>query len=105
MKPRILIADDHPVVLEGMKAFLQSLGFTGILTAGNGIEAYNMILSGLPEISIIDLDIPGMSGLEVAGSVLKKIPGARIIIFTIHKEISVLKRCRELGVKGYLIKD
>ena len=62
---KILIADDHPVVLLGTSTFLQQRGYQVISSFANGLEAYNQIVAKQPDIAILDLSMPGMSGMEI----------------------------------------
>lgn len=101
----ILIADDHPIVLQGMLSLLKEKGFHQIASFQNGIEAYNYIIVNNPAVCILDMKMPGMTGLEIAEKVLKKNSNAKIVLLTMYKELSLVKKCRSIGIKGYLIKE
>lgn len=102
---RILIADDHPVVLFGTRTYLQQRGYNVISTCSNGLEAYNQIIAKQPDIALLDMSMPGLNGLEIVEKVQQaKIP-VKTILLTMHNEASLFNRAKELGVKGYLLKD
>lgn len=104
MKPSIVIADDHPILLTGTKAFLESKRFKILGTALDGNEAYNSIIKHEPDIAIIDFDMPKLNGLEVAKECQKNSVSTKIIILTLFKEEAILK---EVGktIQGYLLKE
>ena len=101
----LLLADDHPVVLFGTKTFLEQKGFHIVSTCTNGVEAYNQIIARRPDIALLDMSMPGMNGIEVIERVQQQPYPTKIVLLTMHNEISIFNRARELGVKGYLLKD
>ena len=104
MKPTLILADDHPLLMEGAKQYLEKLGYRILATAANGNDAYNVILKYSPDIAILDMDMPIMSGMEVAKQIkLNKLP-TKIVILTLYKQEAILK---EVGhkIEGYVTKD
>jgi DNA-binding NarL/FixJ family response regulator len=101
----ILIADDHPFTLKGTKVFVESLGYTVSNICSNGITAFNLILSHQPSIAILDINMPGMDGLDVLEKVHKNKLRTKVILLTIHREMSIYKKANELGVYGYILKN
>lgn len=103
----VLIADDHPVVLFGTKTFLTQLGYNVISTCSNGLEAYNQIVTRQPDIALLDMNMPGLSGLEILEKIQhqKMDTPVKTILLTMHNELSFFNRARDLEVKGYLLKD
>lgn len=101
----ILIADDHPILSLGTKTFLEQKGYSIAGVCNNGVEAYNQILGKQPGIALLDISMPGMNAIEI----LEKLQGKRIqtsiILLTMHNELSIFNRAKELGVKGYLLKE
>lgn len=101
----ILISDDHPFTLMGTKSYVQALGHHICELCTNGINAYNMILKHQPDIALLDMSMPGMNGLEI----LEKLQGSalrtKVILLTMHKEMSVFNRAKELNVKDYVLKE
>ena len=102
---KILIADDHPLTLQGTKSFVQSFGYTVIDTCSNGIAALNLINLHVPDIAILDIDMPGMDGLDVAEKILLSKLKTKIVLLTMHKEMTVYERAKEIGVFGYVLKE
>lgn len=101
----ILIADDHPVVLFGTRTYLQQRGYHVVSACSNGLEAYNQILARQPDIALLDMSMPGMNGLEIVEKVAHARVAVKTILLTMHNELSLFNRARELGVRGYLLKD
>ena len=101
----ILLSDDHPFTLMGTKAYVQSLGHHICDMCSNGISAYNMILKYKPDIALLDMSMPGMNGLEVLEKLQTARLDTRVILLTMHNEVSIFNRARELHVKGYVLKE
>lgn len=101
----VLISDDHPFTLMGTKAYVQSLGHQICDMCSNGISAYNMILKYKPDIALLDMSMPGMNGLEVLEKLQTARLDTRVILLTMHNEVSIFNRARELNVKGYVLKE
>ena len=102
---KILIADDHPLTLQGTKSFVQSFGYNVIDTCSNGIAALNLINLRLPDIAILDIDMPGMDGLDVAEKIMVSKLKTKVILLTMHKETTVYEKAKEIGVFGYVLKE
>jgi DNA-binding NarL/FixJ family response regulator len=101
----ILLADDHPMILQGTKGFLESLGYTVSDLCSSGRVALHLIEYRKPDVAILDINMPEMSGLEVAKHVqLRQLP-CKIVLLTMHNERSIHKKALEYGVYGYLLKD
>ena len=103
--PSILIADDHPFSLMGTKAFVESLGYQVTNSCSNGITALNLIKIHLPDIAILDVNMPGLSGLEVLKQIATLRLQTRVILLTMHREKSVFEKASQYGVHGYLLKE
>lgn len=100
---KILLADDHPLVLKGLQSEFIEHGFANIITATNGAEALRYITDEQPDIAFLDVDMPYLNGLEVAERA-KDYP-TKIIILTQHKEEGFLLKIKSIGAKGYLLKE
>jgi len=101
----ILIADDHTLTLLGTKSFVESLGYRVGSVCSNGITAYNEICSKNFTISLLDINMPGMDGLEILEKIYTNKIRTKVILLTMHREISIYKKANELGVFGYLLKN
>lgn len=103
---KVVIADDHPVLLTGLKGIINAVeGFRVIDAVNDGISAYSSIVKLQPNIAILDLDMPKLSGLEVAQRIKREYPEIAISILTLHKEESFLSRAIDMGVEGFMLKD
>ncbi len=102
---RILIADDHPFTLMGTKGFVESLGYKVEDICSNGITAYNLINTHQPNIAILDINMPGLDGLEVLEKVYRQKLKTKVILLTMHKEMTVFKKANQFGVSGYILKE
>ncbi|MDO5656567.1 MAG: response regulator transcription factor [Flavobacteriaceae bacterium] len=101
---KILLADDHPLLLEGTKHFLLSKGYTIVGTAFNGNEAYNGILKWKPDVAILDFEMPIMNGLEVAAIVHHNAIQSKIVILSLHKQQAIIQQLNKT-IQGYITKD
>lgn len=102
---KILISDDHPFTLMGTKTYIESLGHKVCELCSNGISAYNMILRHEPDIALLDVSMPGMNGIEVLEKLQTTPLSTKVILLTMHKEMSIFKRAEALNVKGYVLKE
>ena len=100
----VLIADDHPFTLTGTKSFVETLGHQVIKTCSNGTVAYNLIQIHQPDIAILDISMPGLGGIEVLEKVQQQQLTTKVILLTMHREISVFKKANQYPLYGYLLK-
>jgi len=106
MKHNVLIVDDHFVVREGLKLIIEtSDSFQIIGEAANGEEALSFIEKKEPDVILMDLNMPKMSGLETIEALNEKQNHTPIIILTTYNEDELMLKGIELGAKGYLLKD
>lgn len=101
----ILVADDHPLLLKGLVDELESKAYRVIAQATNGLEALEALLEKKPEIAILDIQIPMLSGIEVITKARELGCKTRFILLTSHKDESLVYRCQQLGISGYLLKE
>lgn len=101
---KIILADDHPLLLNGTKEFLEKLGHNIVDVAHDGQEAYNKIIKLKPDIAILDFDMPKLNGLEIAEEIKRNHLSCKIIMLTLYKQESLLN---EVGktIQGYITKD
>lgn len=106
MKTTILIADDHHLVRIGILSILKNekeFEITGDID--NGTEALKLIKENKPDIAILDIDMPGLSGLEIAKEIYDTKLPTKVIILTMHRDKAYFQRSRELDVKAFILKD
>jgi DNA-binding NarL/FixJ family response regulator len=102
---KILIADDHPFTLQGTKSFVESYGHKVIDICSNGIAALNLITLHAPEVAILDINMPGLDGLDVAKKVQENKLKTKVVLLTMHKEMTIYKKANEYGIYGYILKE
>lgn len=103
---RVLIADDHAVVREGVRHVLGAEhGFDVVGEAANGDEAIRLAESLAPDVVVLDLSMPGTSGLEAARQIRAHVPESRILILSIHDHAEYVQQSVGAGAQGYLRKD
>ncbi len=106
MAIRILITDDHPIVREGLRIILgtcQDMMVVG--EAANGIEALHMIPLCNPDVALVDISMPGMSGIELISRIRAEHPQLPMLVLSMHQEEQFAVRALKLGASGYLTKD
>jgi DNA-binding NarL/FixJ family response regulator len=102
---RILLADDHPVVRRGLRATIEDdESIRVIAEASDGNQALSLIEELTPAVAILDIDMPGLSGLGVAREVALKKIATRIIFMTFHADEDLMRAAMEAGGQGYLLK-
>lgn len=106
MRIRVLIVDDHPVVRSGLVAMLASTGeeITVVGEASNGAEAIHSAAATQPDIILLDIRMPGTSGLDLIGSLCEIAPSARVVILTTYDHDEYLQAAFERGAHGFLLK-
>lgn len=102
---RILIADDHPFTLQGTKSFVESYGHKVTDTCSNGISALNLITLHAPDVAILDINMPGLDGLDVSKKIQENRLKTKVILLTMHKEITIYRKASEYGIFGYILKE
>jgi DNA-binding NarL/FixJ family response regulator len=103
---RILVADDHTIVRQGLVALLaDNPRWEVIAEAGDGLAAVEKALETKPDIAIIDLSMPRLSGLEAVRRIHENLPATRILVFTVHEEVEYIIPIVRAGASGYLVKD
>ena len=103
---RILIADDHAMIREGLKQILELEGDIEIVgEASDGYECLNLINKLNPEIVLLDINMPNLDGIQVLNIMKQQQLTNKVIILTIHKEIDYLIKVFDIGCDGYVLKD
>ena len=103
---RVLIADDHQLLLDGIATLLQT--FPGVELAGqasNGEQAVQQFLALQPDVTLMDLQMPVMTGLDAIAAIRAQHPAARVIVLTTYKGDTLVGRAVQAGACGYLLKS
>ncbi len=103
---RVLIVDDHPMVAEGIEAILETYDDIKVVgTATNGREAIDKAVALSPDVVLMDLNMPGMSGLSATEMILEQCPTMRILVLTMHDSAEYISTALSHGALGYVLKD
>lgn len=104
-KTRVLLVDDHSVVLEGYRRLLERTpDIVVIADAGSGEEAYRKFVDERPDVVVMDISLPGIGGIEVARRILAREPDAKILMFSMHEDVVFSSRALQTGARGYVTK-
>jgi DNA-binding NarL/FixJ family response regulator len=102
---RVFLADDHPIVLDGVKALVMAEpGLTVVGEARDGDTALRMASDLKPDIAILDISMPGLNGVRVAEQLRTNCPKCKVLVLTVHEDRSYLRQLLELGIAGYVLK-
>lgn len=101
---RILLADDHHMVRQGFRALLERAGFEVVAEAEDGREAVDLAETHHPDIAVLDLAMPRLSGLDCAREILARDANTAIIVLTVHTEEHQVVEALRVGVRGYVVK-
>jgi len=99
-----LLADDHLVVREGLRSLLEVAGFKVVGEARDGREALKLARMLEPEVTVMDIGMPGLNGVDACRELLREVPEMRIIVFTVHGEDAYVIEALRSGARGYVLK-
>ena len=102
---RVLLADDHGIVRRGLRSLLEEAGLVVVAEAADGLEAVRLIETQQPELLIVDIGMPKLSGIEVAARAQKLERPPAVIILSMHSDESYILRALSAGARAYLLKD
>jgi len=103
---RIMLVDDHAVVRAGFRRLLeQQPTFHVVAEAADAERAYTLFLEHEPDVIVMDVSMPGVSGLDSIRRIINRSPAARILVFTMHEDASIAERAIQLGARGYVTKS
>jgi two-component system response regulator NreC len=106
MAINILIADDHSLIRAGLRALLQAVSDLNVIgEAENGYTALSRIAELRPDIVLMDISLPGLSGIEVTRQVRGMSPGTRVLMLTVHEDEGMLRESIRAGAHGYILKQ
>jgi DNA-binding NarL/FixJ family response regulator len=105
MTVRVLLVDDHAVVREGYRRLLERTSDIQVIAeASSGEEAYRLFCEQAPDVVVMDINLPTMSGIEVTHRLLAREPQAKILVFSMHDEALLASRVLQAGAFGYVTK-
>ena len=105
MALRIVLADDHRIVREGLKVLLEHEQFQVIAEASDGHEALKQVRALRPDVAVLDVSMPGLNGLDAARELARVAPSTRAILLTVHTEDAYVMAALRAGIKGYVLKN
>jgi two-component system, NarL family, response regulator NreC len=104
MAVRVLLADDHPIVLQGVRAVLEREDFEIIGEASDGLEAVRLCERLHPEVAVLDVSMPLLNGIDAAHEIRKNHPHTKIVLLTMHTEDKFVLDSLRAGISGYVLK-
>lgn len=106
MSIKVILADDHAMIREGMRNLLEFDGSIKVISEANdGEECLEMLKTVVPDILLLDINMPKKNGLDVLAAIKKQKINTKVIILTVHNEVDYLIKAIDLGVDGYMLKD
>jgi DNA-binding NarL/FixJ family response regulator len=103
---RILIADDHTIVRQGIRKILEDQpDWEVVAEAGDGREAVRQALELKPDIAVLDIGMPLLNGIEATSQIVRRAPHVKVVILSMHRDEAYITRALQAGAKGYLLKD
>ncbi len=104
-KTRVVLADDHPILLAGLRNLIEAQADLELVgQAATGDLALKMIQEKLPDVAVVDISMPGISGIAVARLLADSCPSVRVLVLTVYEERSFVMQAIAAGVRGYLLK-
>lgn len=104
MPGRIVLADDHQIVRQGLRSLLERAGFEVVAEAVNGQDAVRLTRELSPDIAILDLTMPILNGLDAGREIVRQAPRVRVMLLTMHAEEHQIAAALRAGIRGYLLK-
>ena len=105
MALRVVLADDHVIVREGLRVVLQAKGFQVAGEASDGAEAVDLCQKLRPDVAVLDISMPLMNGLDAAHAISKTCLQTKIVLLTVHTQERYVLQALHYGVTGYLLKE
>ena len=104
-KIRIVLADDHPIVLDGLRNLIRAeRDFELVGEAGSGLVALKVIRESRPDVAVLDISMPELNGIVLSRRLAADMPGLRLLVLTLHEDRAYLNQALEAGVRGYVLK-
>lgn len=104
MAVRVLLADDHEIVRQGLRVLLEREGFQVVGEAADGHDAVKLCEANHPEIAILDVSMPLLNGVDAAREIMKSNPRTKVVLLTMHTEDHLILESLRAGVTGYVLK-
>jgi DNA-binding NarL/FixJ family response regulator len=104
-KIRIVLADDHPIVLDGLRNLIRvEPDFELVGEAASGLSALKIIRERRPDVAVLDISMPELNGIVLSRRLAGEMPALRLLVLTLHEDRAYLNQALEAGVRGYVLK-
>ena len=104
-KIRIVLADDHPIVLDGLRNLIRAEpDFALVGEAASGLSALKIVREQRPDVAVLDISMPELNGIVLSRRLNGEMPGLRLLVLTLHEDRAYLNQALEAGVRGYVLK-
>jgi DNA-binding NarL/FixJ family response regulator len=104
-KIRIVLADDHPIVLDGLRNLIRAeKDFALVGEAASGLSALKIIREQRPDVAVLDISMPELNGIVLSRRLAGEMPALRLLVLTLHEDRAYLNQALEAGVRGYVLK-
>ncbi len=105
MPIRVLLADDHQIMRQGLKNLLEREGFAVVAEASDGRDAIHLAETSHPDVAVLDLAMPALNGVDAGREITRASPRTKAILLTMHKEDSYVLQALNAGISGYVLKS
>lgn len=105
MPVKILVADDHAMIRDGLRPLLQAAGFRVVAEAADGLDAVQLAAVHTPDVAVLDMAMPRCNGIEAAARIRAACPATRIVMLSAHASSEYIFRAFEAGATAYVLKD
>jgi DNA-binding NarL/FixJ family response regulator len=102
---RVVIADDHPFYRQGLARLLTHSGVDVVGQASNGVDGIELVERLAPDVAVVDLNMPGMSGVEVTRRLIERMPASRVLVVSVSAQEDDVTEAILAGASGYVLKD
>ena len=102
---RVILVDDHPVFRNGLRALLEASGIDVVGEAATGADAVELAAQLTPDVVLMDLGLPDMSGVEAVGQIVAARPATRVLVISLYQDDGSVETALRAGARGYVVKD
>jgi DNA-binding NarL/FixJ family response regulator len=103
---RVVLVDDHAVVREGYRRLLERTEDISVIAeVASGEEAYRIVCELQPDVTVMDINLPGLGGIEAVRRIVARLPEAKILMFSMHEDTIFSSRALQAGARGYVTKS
>src|SRR5690349_3120648 len=104
-RKQVILADDHQLLLEGIRTVIEETGAEITGTANNGTELLALLQKSRPDLVILDLNMPGQDGLKCLSTIRQQYSSVRVLVLTSYSQPELVEKVKEMGAHGYVIKN